>query len=138
MRSLPSACQSSVNTSLNPSVFFSHNFASLSNSVTNLANLGQANKSFINFNSSSNHSNNHNSISENNYPYANGLNSTFNTNSFNSSNSSSNSNTSVISSSKFVFLFTSDFERIAWLEEINGAIYACKSYFLCIKQNINL
>ena len=27
-----------------------------------------------------------------------------------------------------VLLFTSDFERIAWLEEINGAIYACKTF----------
>ena len=26
---------------------------------------------------------------------------------------------------KFQFLFTSDFERTSWLEEINGAIYAC-------------
>jgi hypothetical protein len=26
----------------------------------------------------------------------------------------------------FTCLFTSDFERNAWLEEINGAIYACK------------
>jgi hypothetical protein len=25
----------------------------------------------------------------------------------------------------FQFLFTSDFERTSWLEEINGAIYAC-------------
>ena len=25
----------------------------------------------------------------------------------------------------FQFLFTSDFERSSWLEEINGAIYAC-------------
>lgn len=29
-------------------------------------------------------------------------------------------------SNTHVFLFTSDFERNAWLEEINGAIYACK------------
>ena len=27
---------------------------------------------------------------------------------------------------KVQFLFTSDFERSSWLEEINGAIYACK------------
>ena len=35
----------------------------------------------------------------------------------------------------FVFLFTSDFERNAWLEELNGAIYACKSKTL--KSNFN-
>jgi hypothetical protein len=45
-----------------------------------------------------------------------------------SANSSSFSQTLSYSSAMytFVFLFTSDFERNAWLEEINGAIYACK------------
>jgi hypothetical protein len=27
---------------------------------------------------------------------------------------------------QYIILFTSDYERIAWLEEINGAIYACE------------
>ena len=43
------------------------------------------------------------------------------------SSSQFNSNSNV---EQYVFLFTSDFERIAWLDEINGAIYACKPNFL--------
>ena len=42
-------------------------------------------------------------------------------------------------SNSHVFLFTSDFERNAWLEEINGAIYACKIFFISLIQiNIKL
>jgi hypothetical protein len=60
--------------------------------------------------------------------------------------STSSSNTSSIMSSsnhshqflnnmnshldQYVFLFTSDFERIAWLNEINSAIYACMYPFI--------
>ena len=33
------------------------------------------------------------------------------------------------SSNQYIILFTSDYERIAWLEEINGAIYACKKFY---------
>ena len=92
--------------------------------MTNLANLGQANKNHISY-----HSNNYNynSISENNYFYANGapLNNNNHLSSFNNSNNNSSAN--GMSANKFVFLFTSDFERNAWLEEINGAIYACKN-----------
>jgi hypothetical protein len=51
-----------------------------------------------------------------------------------SSSSSSSSTATAVANNieQYVFLFTSDFERIAWLEEINAAIYACKifsSYF---------
>jgi len=109
--------------------------------MTNLANLGQANKNF-NSNLSSNHSNNHNfnSISENNYFYANGapLNTSNNNQSSSFSNSNNNSNANGLSSNKFVFLFTSDFERNAWLEEINGAIYACKILKLFLLQFIHI
>lgn len=52
----------------------------------------------------------------------------------NQTNNLMNSSVSSISNSdrgsskdeKFTFLFTSDFDRISWFEEINGAIYACK------------
>lgn len=48
-------------------------------------------------------------------------------------NSNTNTNHSTIQSQfisnshleQYIFLFTSDFERIAWLNEINSAIYAC-------------
>jgi hypothetical protein len=98
--------------------------------MTNLANLGQANK-HITSNVSSNHSNNYNynSINENNYLHGNGA--PLNSNNHLSSFSNSSSSANVASANKFVFLFTSDFERNAWLEEINGAIYACKQ-FCCI------
>lgn len=39
---------------------------------------------------------------------------------------SSSSSSAKIES--YQFLFTSDFERNSWLEEINGAIYACKFF----------
>ena len=124
--SISTISQSSMsNNTLHPTGFFSNNaaIAAISNSMTNLANLGQTSK---NYNSnSSNSSNNNNSISsDNSYSHANG--------GVNNNNSSSSSNSSAVSSAKFVFLFTSDFERNAWLEEINGAIYACKTYLRLI------
>ncbi len=42
------------------------------------------------------------------------------------SSSGSGRDTSQLKDEHFVFLFTSDYERLEWLEEINGAIYACK------------
>ena len=55
----------------------------------------------------------------------------------NSNETPPRANQSIISSSPssnshsehYVFLFTSDFERNAWVEEINSAIYACKLKF---------
>lgn len=126
----------------NTSSFFSSNksaFASISNSMTNLANLGQ-NHSHKSSSSSSTaypqqHSNNFNSISENNYLHNSGLSYNYSSNNNNASFISNNNNSNnSVSSNKFVFLFTSDFERIAWLEEINGAIYAFKTR----KTTINL
>lgn len=39
-----------------------------------------------------------------------------------------NGSSQSTANSQYVFLFTSDFERNAWLEEMNSAIFACKIY----------
>jgi hypothetical protein len=105
--------------------------SALSTSMNNLANLtlsGQLSK----HNAAAAAAGSANLISSGNYQNgstaaagtAGGGGSALNSNSNNSFNQSS-----YASSNTFVFLFTSDFERNSWLEEINAAIYACKYKF---------
>jgi hypothetical protein len=109
--SLVSSTHSSNISSTSSSGLFSSNsaFAAFSNSMSNLANL---NHKSINQNSNSNNiSLNHHYQQPNSSSWP-----------ANTSNNSANN-----PSQNFIILFTSDFERNAWLEEINGAIHGFKA-----------
>ena len=97
---------------------FSSHLTAIGNSMTNISLISGQNHS--NKHTNNNLNNNPNNLSTSQISYS-SISSSSNNNSNNNNNTSSNG-----SNSQYVFLFTSDFERTAWLEEMNSAIFACK------------
>ena len=91
---------------------FSSHLTAIGNSMTNISLISGQNQSNKHTNNHLN--NNPNNLSTSQISYS------------SISSSNNNNNTSHSSNSQYVFLFTSDFERTAWLEEMNSAIFACK------------
>lgn len=115
VRSNPHSSSTSNNNLMPTSGFFANNaaIAAISNSMTNLANLSGKSQGTSNSTALSNHHHHHHNQNVHHH----------------SLGSQTNNSGAGMPSSFNTFLFTSDFERIAWLEEINGAIYACRFKF---------
>ena len=125
VRSNPHSSSTSGNNLMPTSGFFANNaaIAAISNSMTNLANLSGKSQGTSNSAALSTHHHHHHNHNQNVHHHSLGS----QTN--NSGGGGGGGGSGGLASSFNTFLFTSDFERIAWLEEINGAIYACRFTF---------